>query len=41
MLLQKIAGPSSEQTGSTAVNTLRLVLLGKNELFGLEEVLEN
>lgn len=41
MLLQKIAGPSGQRTGSTAVNTLRLILLGKNEIFGLEEVLEN
>ena len=49
MMLQKIAGGGkhgglnyrAEMNPIKDVKVLRLVILGKNELFGLEEIIEN
>ena len=46
MMLQKIAGGNKHGNRADInlikdVKVLRLVILGKNELFGLEEIMEN
>ena len=41
IMLQKISSGATKTDGRESVTILRLVILGQNELFGLEEIMEN